>query len=164
MINRLLYKIQSLPPGEREEDVISYLESQHNYGELTFHAGADTGKISMTVPRLYTYQYKDFFIEVIPINNHLYITCHKITPGLLTEKHGQIREKLTALNIYLGDFEKELRLTEFRARESMKLRMEEKIRTLKRELKSELINSGVNVKPGSALSKILRLDNPSHGL
>jgi len=153
MINRL---IKNLPPGEHEEDIISFLESQPNYGELTFHANADLGTVSLTIPRLYSYQYKDYFIEVIPINNHLYITCHKITPGLLTNKYSQIRDKLSTLNAYLSDFEKELRLKEYHSREGMRLRMKEQIQTLKRDIKSELIHLGINIKPRSVLNKLLK--------
>jgi hypothetical protein len=154
MINRL---IENLPPGEREEDILSFLESQPNYGELTFYSGADIGMVSLTIPRLYTYQYKDCFIEVIPINNHLYITCHRITPGLLTNKYSQIRNKLSTLNSYLSDFEKELRLKEYQSREGMRLRMEENIKIMKREIKSEFIRLGIDIKPGSPLSKLLKL-------
>jgi len=157
MINRLLYQIKDIPPGESREDIISYIESQPNYGELTICAGADQGKISLTIPRLYTYQYKDYFIEVIPINNQLYITCHKVTPGLLTEKYRQIREKLSLLNSYLSDFEKELRLKEYYSRLGVKLQMEENIKATKREIKSELLRLGISIKPGSPLSKLLRL-------
>jgi hypothetical protein len=154
MISRL---VNNIPPGEREEDILSFLESQPSYGELTFHASADVGVISLTIPRLYTYQYKEYFIEVIPLNNHLYITCHKVTPGLLTDKYRQIREKLSTLNTCLADFEKEIRLKEYQAREGMRIRMKENTRTMKREIKSELLRLGINVKPGSLLSKLLRV-------
>lgn len=155
-MNRLTYKINNLPPGEQEKDLISYLESQPSYGELTFHAGADQGEISLTIPRLYSYQYKDNLIEVIPINNHLYITCHKVTPGLLTNKYSQIRDKLSTLNAYLGDFNKEIRLKEYHAREDQRLRMEEQFRTLKREVKLELIRLGVKIGSESTLGKLLK--------
>ena len=150
MINRL---IKNLPPGEQERDILYFLESQPNYGELTFHAEADLGMVSLTIPRPYSYQYKDYLIEVLPINNHLYITCYKVTLEILIEKYGKVREKLSLLNNYLDDFDKELRLKEYHVRHETKLCM----RTLKREIKSELTRQGINIKPGSALSKLLRL-------
>lgn len=157
MINRLLYTIQNIPPEERKEDIISHIEAQTNYGELTVYASSDHAAISLTIPRLYTYQYKDYFLEVIPINNHLYITCNKITSGLLTEKYRLIREKLSTLNTYLSDFEKELRIKDYHSRRESKLRTEETIKTLKRDIKSELTRLGIDIKPGSTISKLLKL-------
>jgi hypothetical protein len=87
-----------------------------------------------------------------------------VTPGLLSEKYRQIREKLSLLNNYLSDPEKELRLKEYHSRQEAKLQMEEIIRTIKREIKSELLRLGIDVRPGSPLSKLLRLDNLPHKL
>lgn len=150
------YNIRNLPPGEQERDILSFLESQPDYGEITFRAETDHASISMAIPYLYAYQYKDYLIEVIPINRELHITCHKVTSGMLISKYSAIREKLSRLNIYLEDFEKEIRLTEYKSRHGERLRSEENIRALKQAIKNELARLGIKVNPGSPLSKILR--------
>ena len=74
----------------------------------------------------------------------------------MTSKYSQIRDKLSSLNAYLSDFEKELRLTEYHSRRETKLRMDEQIRTLKREIKLELIRLGVKIGSETGLSKLLK--------
>jgi hypothetical protein len=154
MINRITYQIKDLPADLTREAVIAHLEAQPTYGELTLRACASTGTMSLTVPRVYTFQYNDYFIEVIPLNAQLYITCYKITPGVLTEKYRQVREKISALNIYLDDFEKELRLLEYRTRHGARLQAKEELNALKREIKKELSALGIN---SPALKELLRI-------
>lgn len=153
MIN---HRFDNIPQGEQERDILAFLESQPNYGEITFHAEASSASISIIAPRIFAYQYKDLLIEVIPLNNELHITCHKITPGLLVNKYSTIREKISKLNIYLEDFEKEIRLAEYRSRHGERLRSDDIIKALKQAIKDELAILGIKVSPGSPLSKLLR--------
>jgi len=162
MTNRLPPSITGLPESEYG-CLIDFLKEQPSYREMESRLifgdnGQVEAQLEIVVPQIFAFRYRDYFVSCFGLSGRIYITCEKATPKVLVEHYRRIRERLYLLESYLGDFEKEVRIRCFAAQVSIRNEFKDRIRDNKRQIKTELKRMGVDVRPGSELSKLLRGD------
>ncbi|MCX5657956.1 MAG: hypothetical protein NTZ48_07070 [Candidatus Omnitrophica bacterium] len=170
MINRLpRFNISGLPESEHQ-DLISYLKSlpEFNKFEAKMHLdspdGSQTkipGSISASLELSCInaeFIYRNYLIGVTVVLGEIYIVCEQVTQKILFDKYRELQERAIKLRKVLDDFNVNFQMAVVDERFRINHEYKERFKENKRQIKEELIRMGIEVKPGSNLSKLLRLD------
>jgi len=170
VINLLPYQIQGLSDPAEKQDLISYLKSFPEFnkfeakmylnspnGGQTYKSGTISGSLNVDY-LFWIVTYKDYLITITAVLGEVHIACEKITQEVLFNKYKELNDQQTKVRKLLDEFNVNFQMALVNERFRINNEYKNRFKENKRQIKQELLNLGIQVKPGSKLSKLLRLD------
>jgi len=174
MINRL-YHIKGIRPQD-QPDLISYLKSFPEFNRLetqiyldssdggnTHKNGAISGSLGLSFFH-WIVTHDNYLITITAALGEIYIFCEKITQELLFKKYQELKNIELKLAKQKKDLDILFKKQVLEERLQIFQKYKKRLINIKREIKQKHIELGIEVKPGSELSKLLRLNNIDHML
>jgi len=171
MIDRFPFKISGLPRRDHQS-LLTYLQNNPDFTELktqlftdspdggqTDRKGAISGSVSISYYH-HIYRYKDYLVTINSILGQVYITCEKVTQELLFNKYEELKQISEELAKKEKELDIKLKTCLINERIVIYRELKDKFRDNKRQIKQKLTELKIIIKPGSELSKLLRLDCP----
>gem|GEM_PF-3607442 len=126
-------------------------------GGQTYKSGTLSGSLSVGYLH-WIVTYKDYLVTITAVLGEVHIVCEKITQEVLFNKYKELNEQQTKVRKLLDDFKVNFQMALVNERSRINDEYNNRFKENKRQIKQELLNLGIQVKPGSNLSKLLRLD------
>lgn len=105
-----------------------------------------------------SFDFRAYHVTMTKIMDETNIRMEKITPGAIAKAFETLKEKIGDYNRLIQNVEMEMKLNAVNERFRVHQELKKRFRENKRLIKEKLHELGIEVKPGSDLSKLLRLD------